>query len=243
MSSLKRKRDAWRDRCPASVTFHDLTIVIVSAVCAFAARAAVSLSALRSHMSPCRSAASQHTTAQATRATLDASRRSEHRGNRYPYRRCVLHPKSASVRVVQIAVRACSPRIRIQDTTSLSLVFTVHTASSASAAAGAVDPHTSKRLHMDMLTLTPTSPAPRPSTVALLPALPSPRRAAGAVAPIRLSLGRRAHTSRNCTTARPPLQTAPPAQHKRPTQFTAGKCDVSKVWGGMRLLDLAGTVK
>ena len=158
-------------------------------------------------------------------------------------RRCVLHPKSASVRVVQIAVRACSPRIRIQDTTSLSLVFTVHTASSASAAAGAVDPHTSKRLHMDMLTLTPTSPAPRPPTVALLPALPSPRRAAGAVAPIRLSLGRRAHTSRNCTTARPPLQTAPPAQHKRPTQFTAGKCDVSKVWGGMRLLDLAGTVK
>lgn len=206
-------------------------------------RCEVSLSALRSHMSPCRSAASQHTTAQATRATLDASRRSEHRGIRIVNRRCVLHPKSASVRVVQIAVRACSPRIRIQDTTSLSLVFTVHTASSASAAAGAVDPHTSKRLHMDMLTLTPTSPAPRPPTVALLPALPSPRRAAGAVAPIRLSLGRRAHTSRNCTTARPPLQTAPPAQHKRPTQFTAGKCDVSKVWGGMRLLDLAGTVK
>ena len=74
MSSLKRKRDAWRDRCPASVTFHALTIVIVSAVCAFAARAAVSLSALRSHMSPCRSAASQHTTAQATRATLDRRR-------------------------------------------------------------------------------------------------------------------------------------------------------------------------
>ena len=44
MSSLKRKRDAWRDRCPASVTFHDLTIVIVSAVCAFAARAARSRS-------------------------------------------------------------------------------------------------------------------------------------------------------------------------------------------------------
>ena len=46
-------------------------------------RCEVSLSALRSHMSPCRSSASQHTTAQATRATLDASRRSEHRGNRY----------------------------------------------------------------------------------------------------------------------------------------------------------------
>ena len=44
MSSLKRKRDAWRDRCPASVTFHDLNIVIVSAVCAFAARAARSRS-------------------------------------------------------------------------------------------------------------------------------------------------------------------------------------------------------
>ena len=135
-------------------------------------------------MSPCRSAASQHTTAQATRATLDASRRSEHR--RYPYpvnRRCVLHPKSASVRVVQIAVRACSPRIRIQDTTSLSLVFTVHTASSASAAAGAVDPHTSKRLHMDMLTLTPTSPAPRPPTVLCRPpaglTLAAPRRRRG----------------------------------------------------------------
>ena len=194
-------------------------------------------------MSPCRSAASQHTTAQATRATLDASRRSEHRGIRIVNRRCVLHPKSASVRVVQIAVRACSPRIRIQDTTSLSLVFTVHTASSASAAAGAVDPQKDYIWIWHMLTLTPTSPAPRPPTVALLPALPSPRRAAGAVAPIRLSLGRRAHTSRNCTTARPPLQTAPPAQHKRPTQFTAGKCDVSKVWGGMRLLDLAGTVK
>ena len=44
MSSLKRKRDAWRDRCPASVTFHDLNIVIVSAVCAFAASAARSRS-------------------------------------------------------------------------------------------------------------------------------------------------------------------------------------------------------
>lgn len=192
MSSLKRKRDAWRDRCPASVTFHDLNIVIVSAVCAFAARAAVSLSALRSHMSPCRSAASQHTTAQATRATLDASRRSEHRGNRYPYRRCVLHPKSASVRVVQIAVRACSPRIRIQDTTSLSLVFTVHTASSASAAAGAVDPQ------KDYIWICSHSPPPPPPhDPPLSPSCrPYPRRAApparsrlsgyrSAVAPIR----------------------------------------------------------
>ena len=51
-------------------------------------------------MSPCRSAASQHTTAQATRATLDASRRSEHRGIRIVNRRCVLHPN----------VRECSSR-------------------------------------------------------------------------------------------------------------------------------------
>ena len=181
MSSLKRKRDAWRDRCPASVTFHDLNIVIVSAVCAFAARAAVSLSALRSHMSPCRSAASQHTTAQATRATLDASRRSEHRGIRIVNRRCVLHPKSASVRVVQIAVRACSPRIRIQDTTSLSLVFTVHTASSASAAAGAVDPQYLKKstygyAHTHPHLPRPTTPHCRPPAGLTLAA---PRRRRG----------------------------------------------------------------
>ena len=195
-------------------------------------------------MSPCRSAASQHTTAQATRATLDASRRSEHRGNRY--RRIVGVFFTLNPRVFE-SCRLQYARVRHVFVYKIQL----HCLSSSQCTPRRQPVplpaqwilNTSKRLHMDMLTLTPTSPAPRPSTVALLPALPSPRRAAGAVAPIRLSLGRRAHTSRNCTTARPPLQTAPPAQHKRPTQFTAGKCDVSKVWGGMRLLDLAGTVK
>ena len=184
MSSLKRKRDAWRDRCPASVTFHALTIVIVLAVCAFAASAARSRSP-HSGLICHRVAPPRHNTQRLKlheqRSTLDASRRSEHRGIRIVNRRCVLHPKSASVRVVQIAVRACSPRIRIQDTTSLSLVFTVHTASSASAAAGAVDPQYLKKItygyaHTHPHLPRPTTPHCRPPAGLTLAA---PRRRRG----------------------------------------------------------------
>ena len=133
MSSLKRKRDAWRDRCPASVTFHALTIVIVLAVCAFAASAARSRSP-HSGLICHRVAPPRHNTQRLKLHEQRSTRRvapSTEVSVSLPYRESsvrVLHPKSASVRVVQIAVRACSPRIRIQDTTSLSLVFTVHTA-------------------------------------------------------------------------------------------------------------------